>query len=102
LIDDCSNQVSAAQDGFHILRPSTPNPVTKMSEYEESSRPELSWGGTGCYERDVRVREDLPSSGVTCYEVPREYGVTKYRYTVVSDRAVLVDPSTHRIVQVID
>jgi len=35
-------------------------------------------------------------------EVPREYGVTRYRYTVVNDRSVLVDPSTHRIVQVID
>jgi hypothetical protein len=54
------------------------------------------------YEREVRVGEDLPASGVTYYEVPREYGVTKYRYTVVNDRPVLVDPSTHRIVQVID
>ena len=54
------------------------------------------------YEREVRIGEDLPSSGVTYYEVPHEYGVTKYRYTVVNDRAVLVDPSTHRIVQVID
>jgi Protein of unknown function (DUF1236) len=54
------------------------------------------------YEREVRVGEDLPASGVTYYEVPREYGVTKYRYTVVNDRTVLVDPSTHRIVQLID
>jgi hypothetical protein len=54
------------------------------------------------YEREVRVGADLPSSGVTYYEVPREYGVTKYRYTVVNDRPVLVDPATHRIVQVID
>jgi uncharacterized protein YcfJ len=54
------------------------------------------------YQREVRVGEDLPSSGVTYYEVPREYGVTNYRYTVVNDRTVLVDPSTHRIVQVID
>jgi Protein of unknown function (DUF1236)/YMGG-like Gly-zipper len=54
------------------------------------------------YEREVRVGEDLPSSGVTYYEVPREYGVTNYRYTVVNDRTVLVDPSTHRIVQVIE
>jgi hypothetical protein len=54
------------------------------------------------YQREVRVGEDLSSSGVTYYEVPREYGVTKYRYTVVNDRTVLVDPSTHRIVQVID
>src|SRR6202051_186623 len=54
------------------------------------------------YEREVRVGEDLPSSGVTYYDVPHEYGVTKYRYTVVNDRTVLVDPSTHRIVQVIE
>jgi len=51
---------------------------------------------------DVRVGADLPESGVTYYEVPREYGVTKYRYTVVNDRTVLVEPGTHRIVQVID
>lgn len=54
------------------------------------------------YEREVRVGADLPSSGVTYYEVPKEYGVTKYRYTVVNDRTVLVDPSTHRVVQVIE
>ena len=54
------------------------------------------------YEKEVRVGADLPSSGVTYYEVPKEYGVTKYRYTVVNDRPVLVDPGTHRIVEVID
>jgi uncharacterized protein YcfJ len=54
------------------------------------------------YEQDVRVGADLPSSGVTYYDVPKEYGVTKYRYTVVNDRTVLVDPGTHRIVQVIE
>ena len=54
------------------------------------------------YQNEVRVGADLPSSGVTYYEVPKEYGVTKYRYTVVNDRTVLVDPSTHRVVQVIE
>jgi hypothetical protein len=54
------------------------------------------------YERDVRVGAELPDSGVTYYEVPREYGSTAYRYTVVNDRTVLVDPGTHRIVEVID
>lgn len=54
------------------------------------------------YQNEIRVGADLPSSGVTYYEVPREYGVTKYRYTIVNDRTVLVDPSTHRIVEVID
>jgi hypothetical protein len=54
------------------------------------------------YEREVRVGAELPDSGVTYYEVPREYGSTAYRYTVVNDRTVLVDPGTHRIVEVID
>lgn len=54
------------------------------------------------YQNEVRVGADLPSSGVTYYEVPKEYGVSKYRYTVVNDRTVLVDPSTHRVIQVID
>ena len=54
------------------------------------------------YDREVVVGADLPSSGVTYHEVPREYGVTKYRYTVVNDRTVLVEPGSHRVVEIID
>jgi hypothetical protein len=54
------------------------------------------------YTDDVRVGAVLPSSGVTYYEVPAEYGVRDYRYTVVNNRTVLVEPRTHRIVEVID
>ncbi|MDQ0473100.1 DUF1236 domain-containing protein [Labrys wisconsinensis] len=50
----------------------------------------------------VEVGAVLPADGVTYYEVPREYGVTRYRYTVVNDEPVLVDPGTHRIVQVVE
>ncbi len=39
---------------------------------------------------------------VTYYEVPPEYGRTEKRGTVVNDRTVLVDPRTHRIVQIIE
>jgi len=53
------------------------------------------------YNEEVRVGATLPSSGVTYYEVPAEYGVRDYRYTIVNDRTVLVDPRTHRIVQVV-
>ena len=44
----------------------------------------------------------LPEAGVTYYEVPADYHVTGYRYTYVNDHAVLVDPRTRRIVQIID
>lgn len=54
------------------------------------------------YREDVRVGVVLPEHGVTYYEVPPEYGVRGYRYTVVNDRTVLVDPRTRRIVEVIE
>jgi hypothetical protein len=54
------------------------------------------------YNRDVVVGAELPSAGVTYYDVPAQYGVRNYRYTVVNDRTVLVDPHSHRIVQVIE
>jgi uncharacterized protein DUF1236 len=54
------------------------------------------------YDNDFRVGATLPESGVVYYDVPAEYHVTRYRYTYVNDHAVLVDPRTHRIVQIID
>jgi hypothetical protein len=45
----------------------------------------------------------LPESGVTYYDVPQEYhGAREYRYTIVNDRTVLIDPRTHRIVEVVE
>jgi Protein of unknown function (DUF1236) len=54
------------------------------------------------YNEDVRIGAVLPESGVTYYDVPPEYGVRDYRYTIVNDRTVLVDPRTHRIVEVVE
>lgn len=54
------------------------------------------------YHHRVVVGAVLPKNGVTYHDVPTEYGVNKYRYTIVNDHAVLVDPATRRIVQVID
>ncbi|MES2028973.1 MAG: DUF1236 domain-containing protein [Pseudomonadota bacterium] len=55
------------------------------------------------YRDEVRVGAVLPESGVTYYEVPAEYSSAReYRYTVVNGRTVLVEPRTHRIVEVID
>lgn len=54
------------------------------------------------YREDVRVGATLPERGVTYYDVPSEYKVSKYKYTIVNDRPVLVDPGTRRVIQVID
>jgi hypothetical protein len=53
------------------------------------------------YSNELNVGVVLPESGVTYYEVPREYGTTEYRYTVVNDRTVLVDPRTRKVVRII-
>jgi uncharacterized protein DUF1236 len=49
----------------------------------------------------VVVGDVLPAQGVTLYPVPPEYGVTTYEYTVVDNEPVLVDPSTRRVVEII-
>lgn len=53
------------------------------------------------YQEEVRVGAVLPESGVTYYEVPAEYGVKGYRYTVVNETPVLVEPGTRRVVQIV-
>ena len=54
------------------------------------------------YNEEDRVGAVLPQSGVVYREVPTEYGVSGYNYTIVNDRTVLVDPRTRRIVQIIE
>ena len=55
------------------------------------------------YNEDVRVGAVLPEAGVTYYDVPPEYGAARdYRYTVVNGRTVLVDPRSHRIVEIVE
>lgn len=54
------------------------------------------------YAHPVAVGAVLPATGVEYYEVPPDYGVHGYRYTIVNNRTVLVDPATHRIVEVVD
>lgn len=54
------------------------------------------------YSSDVAVGAILPGDGVTYYDVPQEYGVSNYRYTVVNGRTVLVEPGTRRIVEIVE
>ena len=55
------------------------------------------------YADPLRIGAVLPREGVTYYEVPSEYATRPgYRYTVVNDRPVIVDPATRRVVEVLD
>lgn len=54
------------------------------------------------YDGEIVVGTVLPSDGVTFYDVPGDYHLSGYDYTVVDGRTVLVDPRSRRIVQIID
>jgi hypothetical protein len=51
---------------------------------------------------DLRVGAILPPDGVTYYDIPGEYHVRGYRYAYVNEHAVLVDPRTRQIVEIVD
>ncbi|GGH18265.1 hypothetical protein GCM10007036_20300 [Alsobacter metallidurans] len=70
---------------------------TRVHQYVvEQRRPSVS------YQERVVVGEPLPQT-VELYSVPADVGVkTQYRYSVINNRTVLVDPSTRRVVQVIE
>lgn len=55
------------------------------------------------YDDALRAGAILPGTGIDYYPVPPEYHVApRYRYTIINDHAVLVDPQTRRVVQVLD
>ena len=50
----------------------------------------------------VRVGTVLPEDGMIYYDVPREFALPEYSYTVVNGHPVLVEPRSRRIVEVIE
>ncbi len=69
----------------------------RFKEYVITQRPT-----SFTYVQPLAVGTVLPEQGVVYREVPAEYGVSGYRYTVVNDRAVLVEPNTRRVIQIIE
>jgi hypothetical protein len=54
------------------------------------------------YDRPVAVGAALPDGGLNYYDIPPEYGVADYRYAIINNQTVLIDPRTHRIVQILE
>ena len=59
-------------------------------------RPSFAYPGT------LKAGTVLPEDGVVYYDVPSEFALSGYNYTIVNDHPVLVDPRTRRVVEVID
>ena len=55
------------------------------------------------YAASLRPGDVLPLENVAYYPVPPEFGMPpEYRYAIINDEAVIVDPRSHRIIQIID
>ncbi|CAH1654410.1 conserved exported hypothetical protein [Hyphomicrobiales bacterium] len=54
------------------------------------------------YAEPVEIGTVLPSRGVVYRDVPAAYGAPGYRYTIVNDEAVIVEPRSRRVVQIIE
>ena len=55
------------------------------------------------FKEEVRIGTVLPAAGVEFFAVPAEYHVRpEYRYAVVNDRVVIVEPGSRRIVEIIE
>lgn len=55
------------------------------------------------YDEAVRTGVVLPERGIEYYPVPAEYHLRPtYRYTIINDEPVIVDPVTRRVVEVLD
>jgi hypothetical protein len=50
----------------------------------------------------VSVGQVLPDYGVIYYDIPLRYGAPFYRCVVIGEQVVIADPSTGRVIQVID
>lgn len=59
-------------------------------------RPSFAYAGT------IRTGTVLPEDGIVYYDVPPEFAISGYNYTIVNDHPVLVEPRTRRIVEIID
>ena len=55
------------------------------------------------YAEPLRAGVVLPERGVTYYDVPPRYHVKPgYRYTIVNERPVIVEPRTRKVIEVIE
>ncbi|MGO4403156.1 DUF1236 domain-containing protein [Bosea sp. RAF48] len=54
------------------------------------------------YAEPIGVGTVLPARGVVYHNVPAAYGAPGYRYTIVNGEAVVVEPRTRRVVEIIE
>jgi hypothetical protein len=54
------------------------------------------------YRALVAVGNQLPENGIRYYDLPPRFGIRGYRYAIVNDVPVLVDPRTRKIVEVVE
>jgi hypothetical protein len=54
------------------------------------------------YRASVAVGNQLPEEGIRYHDFPPRFGIRGYRYAIVNDVTVVVDPMTRKIVEVVN
>lgn len=75
-----------------------PEVRTKVRQYVTTNKPRAVTAPSGFQVRSGAV---LPEA-VEVQSFPADVGVSNYRYVVIGDQTVLVEPGSRRIVEVID
>ncbi|MDF2809998.1 MAG: hypothetical protein K0S56_1029 [Microvirga sp.] len=86
---------AAAQTATVTVQPEV---RTKVKQHITTSKPKAVVAPSGF---TVSAGAVLPET-VEIQSFPADVGVTQYRYVVIGDRTALVEPSSRRIVEVID
>jgi hypothetical protein len=76
----------------------SPAEETKIKEYVVKEKRTSVAAPSGF---SVSLGAEVPQS-VELYSFPSDLGVTKYRYTVIGGKTALVDPSTRKVVRIIE
>jgi Protein of unknown function (DUF1236) len=53
------------------------------------------------YEDDVSIGRVLPETG-SYYSIEGRESLNGYKYTIINDKTVIIDPNTRRIIEIID
>jgi hypothetical protein len=63
-----------------------------MAYLTRMNRPSHTYAG------ELALGMELPAQGMTFYDIPAEFKATRYRYTVVNNRPVVIDPTTRKVI----
>ena len=98
-------QTVKPSDADPTLAPGGSNFYRGMSAYQRPrfrSYVERERRPSYAYDQDLRAGAILPESGYGLYDLPEDYGMRDYRYTVVNGVPVVIEPRSRRVMEIFE